>query len=175
MKSSIVTLLLALAVVSPSMASDFKEDIVAIEKSSWKAVARHDAKAYGDTMTDDAISDSLKRQRHDGKTGGLGRHQQRRSTVKSFDIADTKVRQLSPDIAILTYNLSQDVTCDGKSRPRSILDGSLRAAGRQVALDHIGQKQTQTPLPLRKRTSGRILMTGVPWSTWRVRPQPPRA
>ena len=40
-----------------------------------------------------------------------------RCNVKSFDLADTKVRQLSPDIAILTYNVTQDVTCDGKKLP----------------------------------------------------------
>ena len=33
MKSSIVGLLLALAVVSPSMAADLKEEIVAVEKA----------------------------------------------------------------------------------------------------------------------------------------------
>ena len=55
MKSSIVTLLLALAAVAPSMAADLKEDIVAVEKTSWKAFADNDVKAYGDTMTDDAV------------------------------------------------------------------------------------------------------------------------
>jgi ketosteroid isomerase-like protein len=55
MKSSIGALLLALAIVSPSIAGDLKEDILAVENNAWKAFAKHDAKAYGDTMTDDAV------------------------------------------------------------------------------------------------------------------------
>ena len=65
MKSTLVALLLALAVVSSSMAAGLKEEIVAIEKDSWKAYANHDAKAYGETMTDDAVVAG----HHDGEAG----------------------------------------------------------------------------------------------------------
>ena len=54
MKTSLVTLLLALAVVSPSIAADLKEEIVAAEKRGWQAYADHDVKAYGDGWTEDA-------------------------------------------------------------------------------------------------------------------------
>ena len=37
MKSSMATLLLALAVASPSMAGELKDDLLAMEKSTWKA------------------------------------------------------------------------------------------------------------------------------------------
>jgi uncharacterized protein (TIGR02246 family) len=109
MKPSIVTLLLALAVMSPPLAADTKDDIVAVEKRAWKAWAAHDAKAYADTMTDDAVEIT-----EDGDvTMGndiLADTSSTACTVKSFDLADTKLRQLSPDIAILTYKLTQDVT-----------------------------------------------------------------
>jgi uncharacterized protein (TIGR02246 family) len=114
MKSSIVALLLVLAVVSPSMAADLKDDLVALEKSSWKAFADHDAKAYGDTMTDDAVLVSASGEVVTGRQKIVA---DLSCNVKSFDLADTKLRQLSADIAILTYNLTQDVTCGAEKLP----------------------------------------------------------
>ena len=117
MKSSMATLLLMLAVVSPSMAAELKDDLVALEKSTWKAWGNRDAKAYGDLMTDDAVQVVA----GGGVTTGrekimadVGSHT---CTLKSFDLADTNLRQLSPDIAILTYTLTQDVTCEGQKSP----------------------------------------------------------
>lgn len=117
MKSSIVALLLALAAVSPSMAADLKEEIVAVEKASWKAFADHDAKAYGDTMTDDAVQISAAGEVVTGRQKILADISSSPCNVKSFDLADTKLRQLSADIAILTYDLTQDVTCAGTKLP----------------------------------------------------------
>jgi len=125
MKSSIVALLLALAVVSPSMAADLKEDILAVEKNAWKAFAKHDANAYGDTMTDDAIVAPASGDVLTGKQKILADLSNNPCDVKSFDLADTKLRQLSPDIAILTYNLTQDVTCAGKKLPTKAFVTSL--------------------------------------------------
>jgi uncharacterized protein (TIGR02246 family) len=115
-KSPMVALLLALAVVSPPLAADTKDDLVALEKSIWKAFANHDAKAYAATMTDDAMEVGS-----DGEvtTGEklLASVSNPSCNVKSYDLADTRLRQLSPDIAVLTYRLTQDVTCDGKKSP----------------------------------------------------------
>lgn len=125
MKSSIVALLLALAVVSPSMAADLKEEIVAIEKASWKAFADHDAKAYGDTMTDDAIEVTAQGEVVMGRqkiTADIGSST---CNVKKFDLTDTKLRELSPDIAILTYTLIQDVTCGGNKMAPKVFATSI--------------------------------------------------
>lgn len=112
---SIGALVLALAIASPSMAGDLKDDVVAVEKNAWKAYAQHDPKAYGDTMTDDAVVAPTSGNIMRGKQKILADLSNNPCDVKNFDLADTKVRQLSSDIAILTYNLTQDVTCDGKN------------------------------------------------------------
>ena len=125
MKSTLVALLLALAVVSSSMAAGLKDDIVAIEKDSWKAYANHDAKAYGETMTDDAVVAGASGDIMTGKQEILADVSNNPCNVKSFDLADTKLRQLSADIAILTYNLTQDVTCGGKKLPAKIFATSI--------------------------------------------------
>ena len=111
MKSSLATLLLALAVVSPSMAADLKEDIVAAEKRAWQGFADHDVKTYSDVWTDDAVEFLADGSVMTDKQAILADLKSTTCKVKSFDIANAKVRQVSPDVAILTYDLSQDVTC----------------------------------------------------------------
>jgi uncharacterized protein (TIGR02246 family) len=125
MKSFIVALLFALAVVSSSMAADPKDDIVTVEKSSWKAFADHDAKAYSDTMTNDAVVAGASGEVMTGRQQILADLSNNPCDVKNFDLADTKVRQLSADIAILSYNLTQDVTCGGKKLPTKIFATSI--------------------------------------------------
>ena len=120
MKSSIVGLLLALAVVSPSMAADLKEEIVAIEKATWKAYQDHDGKAYGDTLTDDAVVVSASGNVYTGRQQLVADASSTSCTVKNFDFTDTKLRQLSADSAILTYKVTQDVTCEGKKMPTKV-------------------------------------------------------
>jgi ketosteroid isomerase-like protein len=72
-----------------------------------------DMKAYGDTMADDAILIAASGNVCLGKQKILADRSSESdpSEVKSFDLGNTKVRQLSHDIAVLTYNLTQDVTC----------------------------------------------------------------
>lgn len=132
MKPSIVGLLLALAVVSPSMAADLKEEIVAVEKASWKAYQDHDGKAYGDTLTDDAVVVTAGGDVLTGRKAIVADASSNSCAVKSFDLADTKLRQLSPDSAIFTYHLTQDVTCEGKKLPTKVFATSIyvRQAGK---------------------------------------------
>ena len=55
MKSSMATLLLIVAAVSPSAAADLKDDLVAMEKRAWTAWGSQDAPAFRDLMTEDAV------------------------------------------------------------------------------------------------------------------------
>ena len=119
MKSSMAALLLALAVISPSMAADLKDDLVAIEKSAWKAWFDHDAKTYGDLMTVDAIQVGSGGNIMSGREKILAALAKEPCKLKSVEFADAKVRQPPPDVAILTYTATQDLTCEGdKPSPR---------------------------------------------------------
>jgi uncharacterized protein (TIGR02246 family) len=104
---------LALVIISATAAADSKEDIVAAEKNSWKVYADRDAKGFGDTMTDDAVVISAGGEVVAGKQALMAQLSSSTCKVKSYDLADAKVRPLSADVAILTYNLTQDVTCEG--------------------------------------------------------------
>ena len=126
MKKSMAALVLVLAVASPSMAADLKGDLVAMEKSGWKAWYNRDAKAYSDLMTEDAVQAA-------GGTVTTGREKilaalnSDTCKLKSFEFADTKLRQPSPDIAIVTYTATQDVTCDGKKSPAKVFATAIYA------------------------------------------------
>jgi uncharacterized protein (TIGR02246 family) len=115
-----ITLLLAFAVVSPSMAADLKDDLLAMEKGSWKAYGERDVKTYTDTMTEDAVQVTSAGDVWKGRDkikAEVGSHT---CTLKSFDLADANVRQPSPDTAILTYTATQDMTCEGQKSPAKV-------------------------------------------------------
>jgi len=121
MKSSVIALLLAFSVVSPSIAADLKEEIVAAEKTGWQAYADHNVKAYSDVWTDDAVEVLADSSVLTGKQAILTDLKSTTCNVKSFDIANPQVREVSPDVAILTYSLTQDVTCGAtKLAPKAI-------------------------------------------------------
>jgi ketosteroid isomerase-like protein len=65
-------------------------------------------------MTDDAVVIAASGEALMGKQAILADVSSTNCKVKSFDLADTKLRQLSADVAILTYNLTQDVMCEAK-------------------------------------------------------------
>ena len=122
---SVVTLLLVLAVSSPSMAGDLKGDLVAMEKSAWKAWYDRDAKTYGDLMTVDAMQVASVGVLLSGKDKILAALAQETCSLESFDFADQKVRQPSPDVAILTYTATQDLNCAGEKGPPRIFATSV--------------------------------------------------
>ena len=125
MKKSMAALLLVLAVASPSMAADLKGDLVAMEKSAWKAWYDHDAKTYGDMMTEDAMQVPASGTIMSGRKQVLDIQAKETCKLNSFDFADTKVRQLSPDVAILTYTATQDVTCKDEKVPPKVFATSV--------------------------------------------------
>ena len=118
-------LLLALAVISPTMAADLKDDLVAIEKSAWKAWFDHDAKTYADLMTIDAIQVGSTGNIMIGREKILAALAKEPCKLKGIDFADAKVRQPSPDVAILTYTATQDVACEGEKPPPKVFSTSV--------------------------------------------------
>jgi uncharacterized protein (TIGR02246 family) len=138
MKASMAALVLVLAVASPSIAADLKEEIVAAEKRGWQAYADHDVKAYSDGWTDDAVEVLADGSVLMDKQAILADLKSTTCKVRSFDIANTKVRQVSPDVAILTYNLTQDVTCGAtKLAPKANVSSLyVRRGGKWLAVHY---------------------------------------
>ena len=117
MKSSMATLLLMVAAVSPSVAADLKDDLVAMEKRAWTAWGSQDAQAFRDLMTEDAVQAVAGAGVSTGREKIMADVKSNTCQMKSFDFTDAKLRQLSPDIAVLTYMATQDTTCEGQKLP----------------------------------------------------------
>jgi hypothetical protein len=45
--------------------------------------------------------------------------------MKEFELSDSNLRQVSPDIAILTYTATQDTTCGGQRLPAKVCSTAL--------------------------------------------------
>lgn len=114
MKPSIIALLLPLALASPSMASDLKGDLLAMEKSAWTAWAKNDGKAFQDTLTEDAVQAVAGANVSKGREKIIADVDSHTCQMKAFEFSDSTLRQLSPDIALLSYTATQDTMCDGQ-------------------------------------------------------------
>jgi len=121
MRNKIATLLLATTLALPLMAADLKDEFLAMEKSSWTAWGKHDVKAFGNLVTEDAVSvfsDGTSALGREKILADVGSHTCR---LKSFNFSDASVRQPSEDTAILTYTAAQDLTCGEVRSPPKIL------------------------------------------------------
>jgi uncharacterized protein (TIGR02246 family) len=120
MKSIMTALLLAVALVSPSMASDLEAELLAREKSGWLAWAKRDTTAMKDTMTEDAVQVVAGAGVSKGRDKIIADVSSHNCQMKEFEFSDSNLRQLSPDVAILTYTATQDTTCDGQKLPAKV-------------------------------------------------------
>jgi uncharacterized protein (TIGR02246 family) len=120
MKSTVAALLLAVAMVSPSRAGDLKEELLAREKSGWSAWAKRDTSAMKDTLTEDAVQVVAGAGVSKGRDKIIADVSSHTCQMKEFEFSDSSLRQLSPDVAILTYTATQDTTCDGHKLPGKV-------------------------------------------------------
>lgn len=110
----------AVFVALPVLADNLKDELVGIEKSQWHAWEERDGEAHGDVVTDDAVYVYADGTILEGKEAIIADISGHECQSNSLNFADFKVRQLAPDIAILTYTLTQDVTCEGQTLPDRI-------------------------------------------------------
>lgn len=115
----------ALFVALPGLADDVKDELVAIEKDQWQAWEDRNGEAYRDVVTDDAVFITADGNITHGKDAIIAEISGHECQSNSLNFADFKVRQVSPDTAILTYTLTQDVTCEGQRLPNRVYSESV--------------------------------------------------
>ena len=119
---TMIAILLSLVVVSPAMAADLKDELLAMEKASWKAWGDRDAKAFSAMTAEDAMSIYVDGQAVSGRDKLSAAVGSNTCKLNSVDFSDTKLRQPSADTAILTYTAKEDVTCpEGKMPPKLLV------------------------------------------------------
>ena len=120
MKSSLAALMLLVTVISPAIAGDLKDELVAMDKKAWTSWGSRDGKAFRDLVTEDAVQAVAGAGIATGRDKIMADVSGNPCQMKSFDFADAKVRQLSTDIALLTYTATQDTTCEGQKLPGKV-------------------------------------------------------
>ena len=132
MKSLIASLLLAIVITTPSMAGDLKDDLLAMEKKSWTAWGKRDGNAYLDYLTEDAVQAVAGAGVTSGRSEIISAVNANTCKMARFDFSDAKLRQLSPDIALISYVATQDTVCDGAKLPRKVYATStyIRQSGK---------------------------------------------
>ena len=120
MKSVIASLLLCLAAASPSVAGDLTSELVALEKTGWTAWSKGDGQAFKDLISEDAVQAVAGGGITVGRDKIMADVASHGCEVKGFAFHDAKVRQLSPDIALLSYTATQDATCQGNKLPGKV-------------------------------------------------------
>ena len=111
--------------VPPAIAGDLKEELIAMEKVAWQEWVDGDGEAYGDHLTDDAVlvvaGDSITT----GRDAIMADISSNDCEIENLDFADFKLRQLSPEIALLTYTATSETICQGQRLPSSVYSTSI--------------------------------------------------
>ena len=117
--------IVAVFFASPVLADDLKDELVAIEKAQWEAWEKRDGDAYREVVTENAtfiVAGSGILEGRDAIVADISGHG---CESRSLEFSDFKVRQLSPDTAVLTYTTTQDTTCEGQKLPSRVYSASV--------------------------------------------------
>ena len=121
MKTAIATLLpLMLAVAAVPASAGLQEDLVAMEKANWTAWGKADGEAFRKNLSEDAVQVVAGTEPLAGRDAIVKEISANTCVLKTFDFKDVKLRQLTPDVAILSYTATQDTTCDGTKLPPKV-------------------------------------------------------
>ena len=121
MKSSIAALVLFLATATPAIAANLQADLMAREKAGWTAWGAKDATTGVKGMAEDIVQVIAGVGRVEGKQAVAAATASHDCVMRSFEFHDPALRQITPDVAILSYRATQDTTCGAQTLPKSVL------------------------------------------------------
>ena len=125
------TAILLLTSVLMSAQSDMKKDkngateqsIQQMEQSLWQAWKNHDAKPFGEHLTDTSLNVNSSVYR--GRAAIVKDATSSNCTVNNFSLSDFAYTWIDPTSVIVTYTATQDVICGGKKLPEKVNASSL--------------------------------------------------
>jgi hypothetical protein len=100
--------------------ADLKDDLFAREKAGWTAWGKKEGEWYRGTMTEDAVLVVAGAEPATGRDKMIADTNNHNCEMKSFELTDAKLRQISPDVVILSYVGKQDTTCQGHKLPGKV-------------------------------------------------------
>jgi len=112
-KHALAAALMTVVWATPAMAGDLAGELVAIDKALWTAWGAGDAGPFKQYLTDDHVQAVAGAGVVSGKDAIVAGFTEDVCDVVSFDFQDVKARQITDDVAILSYVATQDASCGG--------------------------------------------------------------
>jgi uncharacterized protein (TIGR02246 family) len=125
-------------VSSSAAAGDLKDELLAREKSGWAAWAKHDTSHFNDLWTEDAVQAVAGAPVSKGRDKIMADIKSHHCQMKGVEFTDSTLRQLAPDVAMISYTATQDTTCDGQKLPSKVYatDVYVRQGGKWRAVSY---------------------------------------
>jgi uncharacterized protein (TIGR02246 family) len=115
----------AVTVSSPTMADELKDELVAKEKASWEAWANGNGDAFQEILAEDATYAVAGEGITVGRNAIIDGIRANNCQIDDLSFSDFSLRQLTADIALLTYSASSNTTCNGQKLPSSVYATSI--------------------------------------------------
>ena len=114
-------LALALLVAPKGLApqDDLLATLTALEESYWEGWKNHDGAPVMQHSADNVVVISKTGVKKLSKQDEMKRYQEHTCDTKTYSFSDRAVHRVSEDVAILTYRLTVDETCDGVKSPEN--------------------------------------------------------
>jgi uncharacterized protein (TIGR02246 family) len=125
MKKMSAMLLLMVALVAPALAADLKADLMAVENTLWTAWGKKDGEPFKTALTTDAVEIVAGTPRMTGRDAIARNIGAMSCDLKSFDLHDADLRELSKSVVVLSYVATQVASCDGQKLPSKVNSTSI--------------------------------------------------
>lgn len=111
------------------MAVPTKDEIVALEKDYWDAMKHKDGKRASQLSGDVSLTTGARGVTKIPKAKMGQMTEEGNWTLDSYEFSDVEVVTPSDDVAIIAYNVKQNVTMDGKKQELRAADSSTWVRG----------------------------------------------
>jgi ketosteroid isomerase-like protein len=106
-----------------------KDDIIALEKSYWEAIKAKDGRRTAALSGKSALVTGAQGVQRIEKEKMGKMTEEGNWSLESYAFDEVEVSTPSPDVAIIAYTVSQDVTMDGKAQTLRAADSSVWIRG----------------------------------------------
>jgi len=111
MKASHAVSLLAALIVTPVIAGQVEDQVLAKEKALWVGFQTHDGELYRKSVTADSVQIITNTAPIVGRDAVVKSMTDPDCTLKSFSLSDEKAHRLAPNVIMMTYVATQDGAC----------------------------------------------------------------
>lgn len=125
MRKLLAAFALLFALVPPVVAADLKDELMAIEKRLWTAWGKKDGEPFRKALADNAVEIVAGTAPLSGREAIIKAITTQSCELRSFTFDEATLHRLGRDAAMVSYQVKQDASCDGKKLPSKIVATSI--------------------------------------------------